>query len=92
MVLWKDRLHVSAGNLLEDVSANSWLRDDTLKFAYLAGGQVELRMPNRGIRRWKAKGLTDRSAREMKFPVDEEGREISVAEYYQETYNLPCAP
>ena len=50
-------------------------------------------MPNRSIRRWKAKGLTDRSAREMTFHNEENGgRDLSVAEYYQETYNIKYAP
>ena len=57
-----------------------------------AGGQVELRMPNRGIRRWKAKGLTDRSASEMTFYDEKKGRELSVADYYKESYNITYAP
>ena len=49
-------------------------------------------MPNRSVRRWKAKGLTDRSAREMTFHDEKRGRDLSVADYYQETYNIKCAP
>lgn len=48
-------------------------------------------MPNRSIRRWKAKGLTDRGANQMMFFNEEKGRKMSVAEYYQENYNCQCA-
>lgn len=50
--------------------------------------QVEVAHPQLGKRRYAAKGVTERSAAELKFFNDEVGAEMTIAQYYEHKYHI----
>ena len=42
-------------------------------------------------RRYRAKGLTSQGPRDLVFFNEQAGRDMSVLEYFELTYHIPCA-
>ncbi|XP_055830297.1 protein argonaute 5-like [Solanum dulcamara] len=67
---------------------NRWMSDqDRLKVKKVLKG-VKVEVSHQGIRRYRISGLSNRPARELMFSVDGTEREISVADYFRQKYNI----
>lgn len=54
--------------------------------------QVEVRRDGAVRRRYRAKGLTEsKGPGDLVFYNEQAGRDMSVLEYFEQTYHIPCA-
>ena len=53
--------------------------------------QVEVRQDGAVRRRYRAKGLTQQGPRDLVFFNEQAGRDMSVLEYFEQTYHIQCA-
>lgn len=51
-------------------------------------GQIEVRLGRAFKRKYKVKGLMDKGAGELVFYNEQQGEDMTVADYYAERYNV----